>query len=184
MRLYFDSEFTGLHKNTTLISLALISDDDKSFYAEFLDYDKSQLNSWLNENVINNLLFKHIQENTIMNYDLDNFKVVGTIEYVKQFLLKWILQFDKCEIWGDAISYDWVLLNEFWNGSLNTPSNIYYLPFDLVTLLKSHNIDPDVSREKFGLGEMYTEMLEKKHNSLYDANIIKECVQKLEKEHQ
>jgi hypothetical protein len=58
MKIFFDTEFTGLHKNTTLISIGLISEDGKTFYAEFTDYDKSQVDSWLQENVINNLVMQ------------------------------------------------------------------------------------------------------------------------------
>ena len=56
-KLFFDTEFTGLHQNTTLISIGLISECGKTFYAELTDYDKTQLDDWLNENVISNLLF-------------------------------------------------------------------------------------------------------------------------------
>ena len=31
MRLFFDTEFTGLHKNTTLISIGIIAENGKSF---------------------------------------------------------------------------------------------------------------------------------------------------------
>lgn len=63
-KIYYDSEFTGLHKDTTLISIGLISEcGTKTFYAEFLDYDKSQVDDWIQNNVIDNLLFnKHIKK--------------------------------------------------------------------------------------------------------------------------
>ena len=47
MNLYFDTEFTGLHKDTTLISLGIISEDNRTFYAEFSDYNKSQVDNWI-----------------------------------------------------------------------------------------------------------------------------------------
>ena len=50
-RLFFDTEFTGLHQKTTLISIGIVSDDSKTFYAEFTDYDKTQCDDWINENV-------------------------------------------------------------------------------------------------------------------------------------
>ena len=56
MNIYFDCEFTWLHQNTTLISIWLISECWKTFYAEFTDYDKSQVNEWIQENVISNLI--------------------------------------------------------------------------------------------------------------------------------
>ena len=39
-KIFLDTEFTGLHKNTTLISLGLVSECGKTFYAEFTDYDQ------------------------------------------------------------------------------------------------------------------------------------------------
>ena len=43
-KIFFDTEFTGLHQNTTLISNNLISGCCKTFYVELTDYDKSQIN--------------------------------------------------------------------------------------------------------------------------------------------
>lgn len=47
MNIYFDTEFTGLHQNTTLISIGCVSEDNKTFYAELDDYDQSQVNVWI-----------------------------------------------------------------------------------------------------------------------------------------
>ena len=55
MKIFFDTEFTGLHQKTTLISIGLISEDGSTFYAEFTDYDKSQIDDWIEKNVIANL---------------------------------------------------------------------------------------------------------------------------------
>lgn len=42
MEIFFDTEFTGLHQSTTLISIGLISKDGRTFYAECNDYDRSK----------------------------------------------------------------------------------------------------------------------------------------------
>ena len=42
MKLFLDCEFTGLHKSTTLISLGVVAENGKRFYAEFCDYDREQ----------------------------------------------------------------------------------------------------------------------------------------------
>jgi len=57
-KIFFDTEFTGLHQNTTLISLGMISECGKTFYAEFTDYDKSQVDDWIRENVVEKLVLK------------------------------------------------------------------------------------------------------------------------------
>jgi hypothetical protein len=54
-KLYFDTEFTGLHQNTTLISIGIVSDTGKAFYAEFTDYDETQVDDWILKNVIHKL---------------------------------------------------------------------------------------------------------------------------------
>ena len=64
MKVWFDTEFTGLHKNTTLISIGLVNEYDETFYAEFTDYDESQCDDWIKENVLNNLSF-NIRDNSI-----------------------------------------------------------------------------------------------------------------------
>jgi len=45
MKIFFDSEFTGLHQKTTLISIGLISEDDRYFYYECIDYDKDHVDN-------------------------------------------------------------------------------------------------------------------------------------------
>jgi hypothetical protein len=56
LRIYYDAEFTGLNRNTSLISIGLVSDTGTSFYAEFTDYDPTQVTEWIQNNVIQNLI--------------------------------------------------------------------------------------------------------------------------------
>lgn len=60
MKLFFDTEFTGLRKDTTLISIGIVSEDGRKFYAELTDYNENQCNKWINENVVKNLHLPHI----------------------------------------------------------------------------------------------------------------------------
>ena len=41
MKLFFDCEMTELHRGSTLISLGIVDENNRYFYAEFTDYDKS-----------------------------------------------------------------------------------------------------------------------------------------------
>lgn len=174
-KIFFDTEFTGLHQFTTLISIGLISECRKTFYAEFTDYDQSQINDWIKTNVIANL--------TLKNYDIykdyepysKNVKIKGNISQIKQALEHWLHQFDQIEMWSDCLSYDWVLFNQIWGPASDIPKNIYYIPFDICTSFKDKGIDPDISREKFAKITDSTQ----KHNALWDAIIIKKCYEKL-----
>jgi len=173
-KIFFDCEFTGLHQNTTLISIGLISETNKTFYAEFTDYDESQVNDWIKENVISKL--GKVEET--QRYCYDNCRRIGNKDYVQDHLREWLSQFDQIEIWSDCLAYDWVLFNELWGGAFSIPKNIYYIPFDICTLFKIKGIDPDISREEFAHGE-FDSTETSKHNALWDARIIKMCYEKL-----
>ena len=182
-RIFFDTEFTGLHQKTTLISIGLISDCGKTFYAEFLDFDESQINDWLRENVIKNMQYlwhRNNEPKSMIRYNtngnaLDKVEVYGKTETIKSALEEWLRQFEQIEIWSDCLSYDWVLFNEIFGHAFNIPKNVYYIPFDICTMFKLKGIDPDISREEFA------DMTEnaQKHNALWDARVIKACFEKM-----
>src|SRR3990167_10002639 len=106
-KIFFDTEFTGLHKKTTLISIGLISEDGKTFYAELTDYDESQINDWILKNVVEKLILTSYQEGYWGGYD--EMKVRGSTELVQTKLRDWLNQFENIHIWSDCLSYDWVL---------------------------------------------------------------------------
>lgn len=177
MRVFFDTEFTGLHQQTTLISIGLVAENGDSFYAELSDYDKSQVDGWLQDNVIDNL---RILNNGTYAYKIalgesveTPFGYAGNTRYVCSLLDGWLTQFDKVEIWSDCLSYDWMLFNQLFGHAFNIPKNVYYIPFDICTLMKIKGVDPDINREEFA-GVEGT-----KHNALHDAKVIKACYEKL-----
>jgi len=61
LKVYFDTEFTGLQMPTTLVSIGCVSENDYEFYAEFYDYDKSQIDKWIYDNVICNLKYNEFE---------------------------------------------------------------------------------------------------------------------------
>jgi hypothetical protein len=186
MKLFFDTEFTGLHKDTTLVSIGIISEDGRTFYAELTDYDGNQVDDWLKDNVIAKLRFKdlevgqsHLVRSALSNYssvmEAYNVEMTGDREHVADELTEWLQQFGQVEFWSDCLSYDWVLFNDLFGSAFDIPGNVYYIPFDICTLFKLKGVDPDISREKFA----DINDLKGKHNALHDAEVIKGCYEKL-----
>ena len=176
MKIFFDSEFTGLHQNTTLISIGLVADGaGGSFYAEFTDYDEAQVDDWIREHVIGNLAYTSCQVGND-GYILSGADavVLGNTETIRRALNTWLAQFDQVEMWSDCLAYDWVLFNQLRGHAFKIPKNIYYIPFDICTLFKIKGIDPDINREEFAeMGDG------PKHNALWDARVIRACFEKL-----
>jgi hypothetical protein len=192
--LFFDTEFTGLHKNTTLISIGIVSDDGRTFYAELNDYDQSQVDDWLKMHVIDNLLYDAPLEgeeehysatrsrtNIIPNDLYLNYSVAMRCDKktLKEELLRWLSQFKPgIHVWSDCLSYDWVLFNDiFGHAIFDFPKNLYYIPFDICTFMLIKGVDPDVDREEFSCVKPSGMMT--KHNALFDALVIKACYGRL-----
>jgi len=169
MRCFFDCEFTGLHQNTSLVSIGLISEDGRTFYAEHAGYDTKQLDEWLRENVIAHLRFDG-QSSSTPKLDLEHHAMKGDKYDIRNALHEWLEQWEQVEIWSDCLAYDWVLFCSLWGTAMNIPKNVYYIPFDLATLFKVKGIDPDISREEYA--ELTSDW---KHNALWDAKVIRAC---------
>lgn len=170
VNVYYDAEFTGLHKDTTLISIGLVSETNAHFYAEFNDYDKSQITDWIEDNVIQNLQFNELNDyysmekfNNLAEEDENgvspiylNIHMKGNRDQVKEQLILWLGRISdvvtgrKIQIYTDCYAYDWVLLIDLLCGNaLNIPDYIDYIPIDLSTAFRMKNIDPDINREEF-----------------------------------
>ena len=175
MKIFFDLEMTGLHQKTTPLSIGLVAEDGREFYAEFNDYDSDQVNGWLLENVFAHMIYGgHEKE----YHEGDQFGVAGDRKYIASQIRKWLAQYDVVEMWGDVLPYDWVLFCELFEAPIDTaerlPRNVYYIPFDIATLMKIKGVDPDISREQFsGIDNLA------KHNAIDDARVIKACYERL-----
>lgn len=174
-KIFFDTEFTGLHQNTTLISIGLVAENGESFYGEFTDYDNNQVNDWIKSNVIDKL---HLND---IDHGINAASTAGRTWYyrgdkveMQAMLRSWLERFKEVEIWSDCLAYDWVLFCQLFGGAFEIPKNIFYIPFDIATLFRVKGIDPDVNRDEFCRSSG-----DNKHNALYDAQIIYRCYEKL-----
>jgi len=187
MKVFMDSEFTGLHQHTSLISIALVSEHGDVFYAEITDFEKWQCNEWLQENVLAHLVSAENMDDFHKTFEKGWKEKEGhltftacTVQMVYIPLVWWLQRLGNVEIWSDCLAYDWVPFCELFGGAMEIPENVYYIPFDLSTLLHVKGVDPDISREEFtkstfiqahqGLG---------KHNALWDVLVMRECYREL-----
>jgi len=188
MRIYLDTEFTGLHQETTLISIGIIADNGAKFYGELTDYNQSQCDNWIKNNVISNLLLNKdsFGENPEV-LDKNGTKLfLGTQAELRVELTEWLTELSpeeaSIEVVSDCLAYDMVLFNQIWGHSFNVPKCVHYIYTDICTMFRMKHIDPDISREEFvnldteascNVADLGVTVM--KHNSLWDAVVIKEC---------
>ena len=133
MNLYFDTEFTGLVPGTTLISIGMVSEDGRQFYAEFTDYNKRLCDDWIKENVISKLIFlepekgkKEIWGKALKDAGIedgeDDLFVRGSSNYICDKLSEWLSEFDEekyghIQLVSDVCHYDMTLLCNLFGGA-------------------------------------------------------------------
>lgn len=169
---FLDTEFTGERQNTTLISISLITLHGKSIYLTLNDFDESQIDEWINKNVIKKINATNSINSYLAAQEIHNF-------------LKNYSDNEKVYIVSAGLTLDIVLLIELYK---HLPENKkiknfafknlpYYLNhhtgIDLNTLLRVVGFDLSLPRES------YVESKAKnRHNSLHDAKIVKLCFEK------
>ena len=181
-KIFFDFEFTGLHKLTTPISFAMVAEDGRSFYAEFTDFDKFQIDPYVRSKVLPKRILQDFNVGTDYQPDSDEVIMKGDIDKIFTAVNKWLAMYkdEGVQMWGDLLSYDWVLfINIFGNGQA-LPKFIDIIPLDICTALKLCGEDPHTDRLLFAYGEEKYETAKKsENNSLFDAKTSLEVYKKL-----
>lgn len=167
IRVYFDLEFTGLTRDADIVSAGFVSEGCKELYIEFNDFSVEKCSKWVRDNV----LYKLGGDDTaVMNR-----------EEAKQTILTWLQSLnDKVLFVTDCGSYDWVLLVDLLFGtSLDMPDFIaHYSPLDLFDLFFLLRSELDFDRREFaGMSSVAAG-----HDALWDARVLKNCYEALEKE--
>ncbi len=190
-RIFFDTEFDGLRKDTTIISLGAVTDCGSTFYMENSDFNKESADPWVKENVLPHLLYN--TGKILYNAGLPHWTSwstnnsvtgYGSVSLIAQRFMEWVQKyksFDRIELWADVKEYDSVLLMdaiqqmEKITGN-RRQENIHYIIHEFATLLLAKGIDPDINRKEFAFPEGYTESA---HNSLNDSIILKTGYEKV-----
>lgn len=183
MNLYFDTEFTGLKKNTNLISIGIIAEDGYKFYAENVDIIPEVLvrvDPWIKKNVIDRTIMGGDRElESSLLDDSTITTVIRGMSDIKNQLSKWLRQFSDVQFISDVCHYDFVLLIDIFGTAFDLPMNVSPTCYDInQDIAKFYGITQklafDKSREDI-IKELYGGDIIKgnKHNSLYDAEVIK-----------
>lgn len=181
-RLYYDAEFTLLSSKGRLISLAFVSEDERAFYAEFNDIEEQEFSPWIKSHVVSGLLYN--RESDLFKEENSTLHIKDNSQKITDEFRRWIAPLGPVEIIADCPSFDWVFFCDLFETARELPETIFYIPFDLATLLWSRGMDPDMDRTGFvenHLGKETVSDLKQKangrHNALFDAWILRHTIQ-------
>ena len=151
MKYFLDTEFHEYKNNgintIELISIGIVCDDGREYYAESDDVNLSAAvaNEWLNKNVLSNL---------VSNEKLSNDSIATDI---KDFIGE-----DKPEFYGYFADYDWVVFCWLFGRMIDLPKGFPYYCKDLKQMMDDKGLTKEWKQENCPdpVGE---------HNALVDA---------------
>jgi hypothetical protein len=105
VRYFLDTEFweRGHEHPIQLISLGLVSDDGRQYYAETADVDRDALSEWLKANVVPRLTGPRVSR---ARMKLDVLEFIGA---------------DRPEFWAYFADYDWVVFCQLFGTMIDLP---------------------------------------------------------------
>ncbi len=132
MKYFLDAEFheSGYGKPIELISLALVCDDGREFYAVAGDgWDKDTVSDWLKDNVLPHLYSCHACMDVPGSFQ----QWTGPRDEIAKALTRFILDDpkDRAEIWGYFADYDWVIFCQLFGRMIDLPKHFPKCCFDI-----------------------------------------------------
>lgn len=116
MKYFIDTEFIEDGHTIDLISIGIVSEDDREFYAISKEFNPEKANTWVQENVL-----VHLPPRPV-NFLSDE---VGAPWMSRWGIMSGLLQFvgddPQIEFWGYYADYDWVVLCQLFGAMIALP---------------------------------------------------------------
>lgn len=96
MRYWFDTEFHDDGKHIALISIGVVAEDGREYYAVSAEYDPARATPWLRQHVMPHLGDGPRKSRTTIRDELRNFLAKGGVP----------------EFWAECGEYDWIVLRQ------------------------------------------------------------------------
>jgi len=166
MRYYYDTEFHEDGKTIDFISIGILAEDGREYYAVSNEFDTRRVaqNNWLMENVMTS-----IDHDSFVVADGEGIPLIRDIYVtdpaaksraeIAQDILDFVGLDDYAELWAWYSAYDHVCLAQLFGKMINMPNRLPFQTDDIKTLVKLARVQPNhLPRQPEGL-----------HNALADA---------------
>jgi len=160
MKYFLDTEFIEKPGSIQLISIGIVSEDERTFYAENTSFDERDADDWVRDNVLNKLRSWSSKWSSEGGRHVDpcqkQTEVYGTKKLIRDSLLTFFSSDPSPEFWGYFADYDWVNFCWIFGKMIDLPKGFPMYCKDLKQLLDESDKDKIAGPE----GE---------HNALVDA---------------
>lgn len=109
MKYWFDTEFVEKPCTIDLISIAVVAEDSRTFYAESTEVDWAQASPWVLDNVRPHLSFDYLDRHRTFTEAGETTEMAAPRNEIGAALLRWAND-PSPEFWAYYADYDWVAL--------------------------------------------------------------------------
>ncbi len=155
MRFWLDTEFIEDGRTIDLISIGIVSEDGREYYAVSSDCDRSRANAWVRENVLPMCDWSKAIPRAQIRAEVLEF--CGFVTYDHKSGKK-----NQHEFWADYGAYDWVVLCQLFGGMDDLPEGWPMYCHDLQQLREVTG-NPDIPKQWGG-----------RHHALSDARQVRD----------
>jgi hypothetical protein len=133
LRYFLDTEFMEDGRTIDLISIGVVCEDGREFYAESTEARWSDANEWVQENVLPHLWARQADKVEANRWSRDG----GTGGYksrphIAHDLARWVAQGEgRPEFWAYYADYDWVAVCQLFGTMMDLPEGWPMLCLDL-----------------------------------------------------
>ena len=159
MKYFYDTEFIEDGKTIDLISIGIVCEDGREYYAISTEFKARKASQWVKDNVISKL-----PDRKVSFYDSPRIKELSLVwksrKQIKEDIVKFIGK-DKPELWAYYADYDHIVLCQLFGTMMDLPKNFPMYTRDIKQLCDSLG-NPELPRQ--GKDE---------HDALCDARWVK-----------
>lgn len=165
MKYFFDTEFIEHATGIQLVSIGILAEDGRTFYAESCSFDERLADSWVKENVLKRLRLSMSYLKDTVNYD-DEMRgiceVYGSESFIKEQLLTFFKYDETPEFYAYYASYDWVVFARIFGRLIEKPEHFPMWVIDLKQMMWERGLTKEWKQE-------VCPDPEGEHNALVDA---------------
>ena len=153
MKYFLDTEFIEWAGGIQLVSIGIISEDGRKFYAESSSFDERNADEWVMHNVLSKLEYwtygpGEIPQNTVVvDNPKEDYRIYGTESYIKTAMIAWFLSDKNPQFYAYYASYDWVVLCRIFGRMIDLPSGWPMFVMDLKQMMEERGLDQEWKRK-------------------------------------
>lgn len=112
MRYFYDTEFIEDGRTVDLVSIGIVAEDGREYYAVSTDFDPARANNWVRDNVLNKL-------------PSPADRVWKSSDRIREEVLSFVSSGSgKTELWAWVGAYDHVVLAQLWGDMTRMPRSL------------------------------------------------------------